>query len=110
MVKDSNAGDNLEQIARGVAQSGVRIANERAVLTLVALVPGLSNADLARRSGLGPQTTSRIVTDLEARGLVMRGEVAVAASPPRRFSSIRKAPSPSAWKSVGVILKSCCSA
>lgn len=75
MVKDSNAGDNLEQIARGVAQSGVRIANERAVLTLVALVPGLSNADLARRSGLGPQTTSRIVTDLEARGLVMRGEV-----------------------------------
>jgi len=75
MVKDSNATNNFEPIARGVAQSGVRIANERAVLTLVALVPGLSNADLARRSGLGPQTTSRIVTDLENRGLVKRGEV-----------------------------------
>jgi predicted NBD/HSP70 family sugar kinase len=62
-------------LARGVAQSGVRIANERAVMTLIGLSPGVSNADLARLSGLGPQTTSRIVADLEARGLVRRGEV-----------------------------------
>ncbi|KKB86034.1 hypothetical protein VW29_04700 [Devosia limi DSM 17137] len=75
MAKDSSATNNFDPIARGVAQSGVRIANERAVLTLVALVPGLSNADLARRSGLGPQTTSRIVSDLEERGLIKRGEV-----------------------------------
>jgi predicted NBD/HSP70 family sugar kinase len=61
--------------ARGFAQSGVRIANERAVMTLIALNPGSSNADLARLSGLGPQTTSRIVSDLEARELVLRGDV-----------------------------------
>lgn len=56
-------------------QAGVRIANERAVLSLIALAAGSSNADLARRSGLGPQTTSRIISDLEERGLVLRGQV-----------------------------------
>ncbi|MCR6669884.1 ROK family transcriptional regulator [Devosia ginsengisoli] len=62
-------------MARGFAQSGVRIANERTIMTLIALNPGASNADLARLSGLGPQTTSRIVVDLETRALVLRGEV-----------------------------------
>lgn len=65
----------LEPLARGFAQSGVRIANERAVLTLIAMNAGASNADLARLSGLGPQTTSRIVSELEERELVKRGEV-----------------------------------
>jgi predicted NBD/HSP70 family sugar kinase len=74
MHKDS-ASEALAPLARGVAQSGVRIANERAVLTLIAIHPGSSNADLARLSGLGPQTTSRIVAELEGRGLVMRGQV-----------------------------------
>lgn len=74
MHKDS-ASETFTPLARGVAQSGVRIANERAVLTLIAIHPGSSNADLARLSGLGPQTTSRIVAELEARGLVMRGQV-----------------------------------
>ena len=74
MHKDS-ASEAFSPLARGVAQSGVRIANERAVLTLIAIHPGSSNADLARLSGLGPQTTSRIVAELEARGLVMRGQV-----------------------------------
>ena len=64
-----------EGAARGFAQSGVRIANERAVMTLIGLNPGSSNADLARLSGLGPQTTSRIVAELEARELVLRGDV-----------------------------------
>ena len=67
--------DTFEPFARGVAQSGVRIANERAVMTLIALNPGASNADLARLSGLGPQTTSRIVADLEGRSLIRRGDV-----------------------------------
>lgn len=60
---------------RGVAQSGVRVANERAVLTLIAGIPGVSNADIARRSGLGPQTTARILSDLEERDLIIRGAV-----------------------------------
>ena len=67
--------DGIGPTARGFAQSGVRIANERAVMTLIGLNPGVSNAELARLTGLGPQTTSRIVTDLEARELVLRGEV-----------------------------------
>ncbi len=67
--------DRLGPVGRGVPQAGVRIANERAVLSLISLWPGSSNADLARRSGLGPQTTSRIISDLEERGLVLRGQV-----------------------------------
>ncbi|MEO8685804.1 MAG: ROK family transcriptional regulator [Devosia sp.] len=74
MSKHPNAGD-LDPFGRGVPQAGVRIANERAVLTLITIAPGSSNADLARRSGLGPQTTSRIISDLEERGLVVRGQV-----------------------------------
>ena len=74
MQKDS--ADNLPRpVARGFAQSGVRLANERAVMTLIGTNPGLSNAELARQSGLGAQTTSRIVADLEDRGLVKRGDV-----------------------------------
>lgn len=69
------AANGSESPARGFAQSGVRLANERAVLTLIAMHPGASNADLARLSGLGPQTTSRIVSELEARDLVQRRAV-----------------------------------
>ncbi|HTM78110.1 MAG TPA: ROK family transcriptional regulator [Devosia sp.] len=74
MSKDRRT-DELDPFGRGVPQAGVRIANERAVLTLITLAPGSSNADLARRSGLGPQTTSRIITDLEERGLIVRGQL-----------------------------------
>lgn len=69
------AVDTTQPQARGFAQSGVRVANERAVLTLIALQPGSSNADLARLSGLGAQTTSRIVSDLQSRELIVRGDV-----------------------------------
>ena len=74
MQKDSETTE-FNLLSRGVAQSGVRITNERAVLTLIALNAGASNADVARLSGLGPQTTSRIIAELEARGLVVRGDV-----------------------------------
>ncbi|KRA56059.1 ROK family transcriptional regulator [Devosia sp. Root635] len=74
-MQKNSVDDGIGPIARGFAQSGVRLANERAVMTLIGLNPGVSNAELARLSGLGPQTTSRIVVDLEARELVLRGEV-----------------------------------
>jgi predicted NBD/HSP70 family sugar kinase len=74
-MRPSSEQDAFEPIVRGVAQSGVRVANERAVLALIAGIPGASNADIARRSGLGPQTTARILAELEARDLVIRGEV-----------------------------------
>ncbi len=53
----------------------MRLNNERAVLTAVATRDGASGAEIARRTGLGPQTVSRIISDLEERGLVLRGEV-----------------------------------
>lgn len=74
-MQSNSEDDSIESMARGFAQSGVRIANERAVMTLIGLNPGVSNAELARLSRLGPQTTSRIVADLESRELVLRGEV-----------------------------------
>ncbi|WP_297104062.1 ROK family transcriptional regulator [uncultured Devosia sp.] len=74
-MRDLPDEDVFEPIVRGITQSGVRLANERAVLSLIAGIPGVSNADIARRSGLGPQTTARILADLEARDLIIRGEV-----------------------------------
>lgn len=74
-MRDLPDEDVFEPIVRGITQSGVRLANERAVLSLIAGIPGVSNADIARRSGLGPQTTARILAELEARDLIIRGEV-----------------------------------
>ena len=74
MRNESNQ-DVFEPIVRGITQTGVRLANERAVLSLIAGIPGVSNADIARLSGLAPQTVSAILTDLEAMGLIARGEV-----------------------------------
>ena len=54
--------------------SGLRINNERAVLTAIATNPGHSAAEVARVTGLGAQSVSRIVVELEATGLVRRGE------------------------------------
>ncbi len=54
---------------------GLRRANERAVLTLIGFNSGVSNAEIARLSGLAPQTVSAILTDLEEAGLISRGPV-----------------------------------
>lgn len=54
--------------------SGLRINNERAVLTAIATTPGHSAAEVARSTGLGAQSVSRIVAELETTGLVRRGE------------------------------------
>lgn len=61
--------------AKGLQHHGLRRANERAVLTVVGFNPGLSNAEIARTSGLAPQTVSAILNDVEAAGLIVRGEV-----------------------------------
>ena len=53
----------------------MRAANRRAVLTTITFSPGISNADISRRTGLAPQTASAIVSELEADDLVYRGEV-----------------------------------
>ncbi|RYG94257.1 MAG: ROK family transcriptional regulator, partial [Alphaproteobacteria bacterium] len=59
---------------RRMEVSGLRINNERAVLTAIATTPGNSAAEIARTTGLGAQSVSRIVGELETTGLVRRGE------------------------------------
>lgn len=61
-------------VIRRMAVSGLRTINERTVLTTVSAVPGSSAAELARMTGLGAQSVSRILVELESSGLVMRGE------------------------------------
>lgn len=57
-----------------MASAGLRVNNERAVLTAVAVNPGASAADIARMTGLGAQSVSRILNELEVSGLIFRGE------------------------------------
>ncbi len=67
--------DFFEPAGRGVQHASLRAANRRAVLTTIAFNPGISNADVSRRTGLAPQTASAIVAELEGEGLLTRGDV-----------------------------------
>jgi len=58
-------------LARGTNQSGVRLYNERLVLSLIRRHGGLAKADIARQTGLTAQTISVIMRQLEADGLVV---------------------------------------
>ena len=64
--------DAGEARMRGSNQSGLRAHNERAVLTLIRRHGELAKADIARRTGLSPQTASVIMRVLEAEELVLR--------------------------------------
>ncbi|MEO5807115.1 ROK family transcriptional regulator [Devosia sp.] len=65
----------FETAGRGLQHHGLRRANERAVMTVVAFNPGLSNAEISRLTGLAPQTVSAILIEIERSGLIRRGEV-----------------------------------
>ena len=62
-------------LSRGTNQSGVRLYNERLVLSLVRRHGSLPKADIARMTGLSPQTISIIANQLEADGLLRREAV-----------------------------------
>ena len=66
--------DFFENAARRMAASGLRQNNERAVLNALALNPGVPGVQLARITGLGAQTISRILQVLESENLISRGE------------------------------------
>ena len=70
---DRRPTDYAAAMSRGVNTSAVRHANQRALLLQVAVQPGLSNAELSRRSGLAPQSVSAVLEDLDTAGLIVRG-------------------------------------
>lgn len=67
--------DMFQLGAKGLQHNGLRRNNERAVMTVIGFNPGLSNAEIARMSGLAPQTVSAILNDVERAGLIERGPV-----------------------------------
>lgn len=66
--------DALESRMRGSNQSGLRAHNKRAVLSLIRRNGRLAKAEIARRTGLSPQTASVIMRSLEAEELVLRDQ------------------------------------
>ena len=59
-------------LARGTNQSGVRLYNERLVLSLIRRHETLPKAEIARLTGLSAQTITIIMRQLEADGLVVK--------------------------------------
>ena len=59
--------------ARGRDQVGVRAYNERLVMSLVRQADGVARAEIARLTGLSPQTVSVIIRALESDGLLIEG-------------------------------------
>jgi predicted NBD/HSP70 family sugar kinase len=60
--------------SRGTNQSGVKLYNERLVLSLIRSHGSLSKTEIARRTGLSTQTSSVIMKQLESEGLLVREE------------------------------------
>ena len=61
----------LDVLSRGTNQSGVRVYNERLVLSLIRRHGALPKAEIARRTGLSAQTISVIMRQLDADELVL---------------------------------------
>lgn len=61
-------------LSRGTNQTGVRLYNERLVLSLIRRHGSLSKAEIARLTGLSAQTISVIIRQLEADGLLRKEE------------------------------------
>ncbi|WP_404402979.1 ROK family protein [Pelagibacterium halotolerans] len=59
-------------LSRGTNQAGVRLYNERLVLSLIRRNGALPKAEIARQTGLSPQTITIIVNQLEGDGLLRR--------------------------------------
>ncbi len=70
---DNNTRRILEP-GGGASQIGMRAHNERLVLSMIQRYKSLSKTQIAHRSGLSIQTASVIMRNLEADGLLERGE------------------------------------
>lgn len=67
-------GDITNRRRGGVNQSGLRDHNERLILSIFQRHKSAPAAELARRTGLSKPTVSAILRNLEADGLVRRGD------------------------------------
>ncbi len=63
----------IRDISTGLSQAGVRVHNERLLLSLLQRHGALPASDIARRAELSPPTVSTILKRLEVDGLVTRG-------------------------------------
>lgn len=72
MVRRAEERAGADDLSRGTNQTGVRLYNERLVLSLIRRHGSLPKADIARRTGLSPQTISTIANALEADGILLR--------------------------------------
>ena len=70
---DADAEDRPQSGMRGSSQTGVRLYNERLVMSLVRTHGSLPKAEIARLTGLSPQTVSVIVRQLGTEGLLVKG-------------------------------------
>ena len=61
------------QGSRGSNQAGVRLYNERLILSLIRRHASLPKVEIARLTGLSAQATTVIVNRLEADGLLLKG-------------------------------------
>jgi predicted NBD/HSP70 family sugar kinase len=66
--------DRIRSLVGGINQSGVRAHNERLLLSTLQRHGAMGGSEIARRTGLSPQTASVILRKLEADGLVARGQ------------------------------------
>lgn len=64
----------VQHHGRGTNQVGVRLYNERLILSLIRRHRRLSKADIARLTSLSLQTTTVAINRLEAEGLLVAGE------------------------------------
>lgn len=67
----SRTGDR--KLSRGTHQVGVRLYNERLVLSIIRRRGSVAKAEIARATGLSPQTISIITNQLTRDGLLVRG-------------------------------------
>jgi predicted NBD/HSP70 family sugar kinase len=70
---EKRPAEDLAVVGRGMQPAHVRQINQRAILSLIFLEPGISNAELARLSHLAPQTVSSVLDDLARHHLITRG-------------------------------------
>lgn len=66
--------DKFTRFSGGVNQSGVRDHNERLILSVIRTHGSLPGADIAKLTGLSPQTVSIILRKLEKDDFLLRGE------------------------------------